>query len=273
MAMTWHSWKLLLRKVYKSYLFCSVAAYICLALFFGAVLYGVQKQSVYTTYRFIDTLFSACSTLTVTGTSSHVQDLFAAKHLSSPVGLITIDTAQLSAGSRGIIFLLMLLGSTQLMSAVPVLLRSYYLRKWLEGRATQLADQELIAQLRTELRALNKLRFLVVGYFLGHVIVGGLVLSLYNRYSHDAGDVAGAIKARGINPWFAGYFLAVRVNCSLSLSCLLHTLSSSCATISELSLKILVFDCSNCYLCMHTLGAQTLAAIAIRQRRPLCVYR
>lgn len=118
----------------------------------------------------------------------------------------------------------MLLGSTQLMSAVPVLLRSYYLRKWLEGRATQLADQELIAQLRTELRALNKLRFLVVGYFLGHVIVGGLVLSLYNRYSHDAGDVAGAIKARGINPWFAGYFLAVRVNCSLSLS---HSLAHS----------------------------------------------
>lgn len=119
----------------------------------------------------------------------------------------------------------MILGSTQLMSAVPVILRSYFLANWLDTRATQLADPDLIAQLHIEVRALNKLRFMVVGYFAAHVLVGGFIMSLYNRYAHDDGDVAAVIKARGVNPWFAGYLLAVcnymHIACALCMHQLL----------------------------------------------------
>lgn len=65
----WRSWTPLLRKAVKSYLFCSIAAYVLLALVFGAIIYGLQKKkSSAVTHRFIDTLYTACSALTETGT-------------------------------------------------------------------------------------------------------------------------------------------------------------------------------------------------------------
>ena len=61
-------WRRLLLQTVRSYLFYSVAAYILLALVFGAAIYAIQKDTATASYRFIDTLFSAASALTVTGT-------------------------------------------------------------------------------------------------------------------------------------------------------------------------------------------------------------
>lgn len=108
------------------------------------------------------------------------------------------------------ILILILLGSTQLMSAVPVMLRAYFLRRWLAGPAAGFLERETHAQLQVELRALRKLRYVAVAYFAAHVGGAGLLLALYNAWARDDGQLAAAIRARGVSPWFAGFFLSVR---------------------------------------------------------------
>ena len=66
------------------------------------------------------------------------------------------------------------------------------------------------AQLQVELRALRKLRYVAVAYFAAHVGGASLLLALYNAWARDEGRVAAAISARGVSPWFAGFFLSVR---------------------------------------------------------------
>lgn len=56
-------WRRAARNALRSYLLMSVAAYLLLGLIAGAVLYAIERSE----RRYIDTLYSAVSALTVTG--------------------------------------------------------------------------------------------------------------------------------------------------------------------------------------------------------------
>lgn len=222
-------WRRTVLAAVRSYLFASVATYLALALVFGGVLHAIQKA--HTPYRFIDTLYSAVSALTVTG--AH-QARIVIQADSQSVGLITIDTSTLRLASQIVIFFLILLGSTQLMSVIPVALRAIFLRRWLQRKGANFADRDTVDQLNLELRALRKLQWIILAYFLVHVIGGGFIMSLYNSYAHDGGNIAVAIKDRRVSPWFAGFFLSVRRSaCSYpnTLSC--HNLQMLASLFSQ----------------------------------------
>lgn len=96
------------------------------------------------------------------------------------------------------------------MSAVPIMLRAFFLRRWLAGPSAAFLERDAHSQLQVELRALRKLRYVAVAYFAAHVGGASLLLALYNAWARDEGRVAAAISARGVSPWFAGFFLSVR---------------------------------------------------------------
>lgn len=56
-------WRRAARDALRSYLVMSVAAYVLLGLLAGAVLFAIERSE----RRYIDTLYSAVSALTVTG--------------------------------------------------------------------------------------------------------------------------------------------------------------------------------------------------------------
>ncbi|RYG45369.1 hypothetical protein EON67_10665, partial [archaeon] len=107
--------------------------FLLLALIGGAVIYGIERGNV----AYIDSLYFAASASCVTGLS-------------------TVDFSTLRVGSQIIVLILIMLGSTVLMSAVPVLIRRRYFTLRVESEVEDPDERaRILKEDTTEYRALT----------------------------------------------------------------------------------------------------------------------
>ena len=102
------------------------------------------------------------------------------------------------------IIVLMFIGSTTLVSVVPMLIRSVILRRHLR--------EENPRAFHIEQSAMHRLAVLVPVYMLVNILVGFLASGFYTQFTSD---VKPTLQEAGVNPWYASLFIAVRHCCTL----------------------------------------------------------
>ena len=116
------------------------------------------------------------------------------------------DLARVKLATQLVTFFLMILGSTSLVSVVPVVIRSVILSRRVPAIKAA-ADAE---RARIELRAMRRLTVLVPLYALANILFAFLATGFYTQFTTD---VKPALRASNVGPWWASLFISARAQC------------------------------------------------------------
>lgn len=166
-----------------SYFALHLSYFTTICLIGGCIIYGIEGNEA-----FIDCLFMAVSAGCVTG-------------------LTTIDPSTLRIGSQVTIWVLVLLGSAVLMSAIPPLIRRYYFnQKAAEVLAPVITDEEARERLlesQIEYRALGWISKIALGYY---AVMPLLVAVVWGIYFNAVASRRALVESNGTNPWWWAFF-------------------------------------------------------------------
>lgn len=168
---------------HTSYFALHLSYLIILSLVGGITIYAIQPFDGNVRVTFIDSLFKSVSAACVTG-------------------LQTLDVSSLAVGSQVVMALLILLGSSVLMSSVPALLRrAYWQRAARQAHSEHEAD---VLAAATEYRALGWVAGVAITYYIVWQAVVGTLWALYLSFHEPA-------RSRlqpGVSPVWYAYFLS-----------------------------------------------------------------
>jgi Trk-type K+ transport system membrane component len=137
---------------------------------------------------------------------SYIDCLFMAVSALTCTGLVTLNIQQMNIGSQVVIWLLLLLGGSQICSVLPVLIRRYYFKREIE-RASKFLKNPLEARENSAVKLeLNSLTFLCVIVPLYWILVQ-CGLALFIGISLAAGNTT-QIDIRNVSKAWTSIFLA-----------------------------------------------------------------
>jgi Trk-type K+ transport system membrane component len=110
---------------------------------------------------------------------NYFQALFNAVSIHTSSGLTITDLAILSNTTLFIFLILTLLGSNVLISAMPLFIRTAILKDEIEKHHKKGDDEMMIKMNKLKCRAMRKLGYVVLGYFISFQVIGFLIILMY----------------------------------------------------------------------------------------------
>lgn len=188
----------------KTYYLLSLYYFVSLNIFFSLIIYWIEYNNPKITVGYMDALFLSVSASTCTG-------------------LITVDTQSLNQASQVLIVVIITMGSSVLLSSVPVIVRRYRMKEaWIKNQNPDDITKD------SDWKALNLLLILIPTYVFCVYFFGFLLVRLSILTSSPGTD---DLKDNDINSWWFSLFMTVSSfnNAGLSLrnNNLMSFLSSS----------------------------------------------
>lgn len=124
------------------------------------------------------------------------------------------DFARVKLATQLVTFFLMILGSTSLVSVVPVVIRSVILSRRVPAIKAA-ADAE---RAHIELRAMRRLTVLLPLYMFANILFAFVATGFYTQFTTD---LQPALRASNVGPWWTSLFISARTqsNAWRAVSC------------------------------------------------------